>query len=625
MPEHRAYQGPAGTAPAAGTILYVLDSPSGLRLPGSGNQRQQILLLNGARSQPQGIPADLVCHRLETFAPSKEEIFNLRSRAQVALREAFRLELLAGREDLADAYEWSFGSWVVAGGVGENAALCAAVDRIRPSKVVCLTQRLGVYTVLRALAREGGYDFRCPRVLRTRLTARHQGRRLLGKGRDILEWWRIARAKARRASVDSCGGAVLAFAWYHNHFNSLAPVVAALLRRGVAASLVLGVAFAARNGPSQHDVLPRVLLEARGSLRAPRSLRRHLGAAWFEAVLAQALAGSDSDAPHLEIRSLARDMAWRFADSLRHTERFFAAAQRIIQEQPRALLLPYQDSQYVHILGLLARKMNIPTIHLLQGLPSPNTNDRFVGAADFTLIWGEYSRRVFSANGGAPDRLVPLGSPMWDDYLQERLSTGGMSLARVNPLPQLTYLPTPASPLTISRERKAELMSWLRSVLLQFAGVRLLIKLHPLDARGSVEGRVVQTQDWRDLRDRVELVASGPVRPVLERSGLVFSPYSTAIFETLLVGKPLVYHPLWDDDRTLAQVLDGACYVARSQGDLLRAMDVYLTRGKEAISPSERVSAVLEDVFFRLDGKAAERCADFILSRSGARSPVKLV
>jgi len=551
---------------------------------------------------------------LQAFAAPQQAILSLRERGREALVQALREHLTLGWEALAEAYRWTFDMYLVMAGLGQNVALCTSLTQIKPTAVICLSSEGWAYPILRDLARDLDFTLKTPARLPTRLALRRWRRQLLGKGRDWLEWWRIARAKMARRHLAINTGAVLACAWYHNHFNTLAPVVAELQRREVPASLVLGTAFAARKDPSPHDALSYQLLEAQGPLWPSSFLRQPLKVVWFETVLAKPFETTEPGKPLVGMKWLARDLAFRFSDSLQHTARFHAAAQRIIGQRPRAILLPYQDSQYVRILTSLARQQGIPVIEILQAIPSRNTNDYFVGAGDYLVVWGEYTRRVLCDIGAPPDRVVPLGSPLWDVALRNHASQQQAQAGAVIPLPQITYLTIPVSNLSMSREQKREVMSWLREVLLRFPDLRLLIKLHPVDARGIVERAALGESNWKELADRVEIIDHGPIEPVLERSGLILSPFSTAIFEALLMGKPLVYLPLWGTDVALEQVLKGASQVVRAQTDLLQTVEQYLRQGREAISPSQRVSEVLEDVFFRLDGRAAERCADFVVS-----------
>jgi hypothetical protein len=229
--------------------------------------------------------------------------------------------------------------------------------------------------------------------------------------------------------------------------------------------------------------------------------------------------------------------------------------------------------------------------------------------ADRVATWSAASDDWFVEGGTAPALLERLGNPRLDPMLAEELETARAGEAR-----RLSLDGRPAILVALSPSdagRNLALVDLALSAAERDPSASVVIKLHPGDGR------------WQDVRRRVDEAPSGsrsrirvqrsePIGPLLRWADLTLLHRSTVAVESLALGTPVAVGAVGaaspgdalPDDLDLPEIstADDLIATARSVVD---------PNGREAFIEQRR--AAVERVAGPIDGRSAQRIADFLL------------
>ena len=160
----------------------------------------------------------------------------------------------------------------------------------------------------------------------------------------------------------------------------------------------------------------------------------------------------------------------------------------------------------------------------------PTKSDKF-------LVWGKVSERDAITNGGIKqDDVIPIGSPRFDGLFNTNNSSEDYVLfavtgprQSVRDLKVKTYL---------NHERSVQEICKIVSKL----GKKLIIKLHPGPEEENIS-KVIQK-----INPDFEVITTGDILPLIKScSVMITTRLSTAIVEAQIIGKPVIYVPIFDE------------------------------------------------------------------------------
>ena len=167
-------------------------------------------------------------------------------------------------------------------------------------------------------------------------------------------------------------------------------------------------------------------------------------------------------------------------------------------------------------------------------------------SADLLLVWGALQERIFVNRGVSPERILQVGAPKFDAYVNYRPRLGYGDFCRLFGLSQdkatVLFAAQPLDSQTdtrVARDSQRQAVSDLLDVVDE-QGMQLLVRMPP--SRDDVLGRELR----RALSERGCAAVDEadyylvPPEEAIRHSSIVTSINSTMLFEALLAGKPSV-------------------------------------------------------------------------------------
>ena len=283
-----------------------------------------------------------------------------------------------------------------------------------------------------------------------------------------------------------------------------------------------------------------------------------------------------------------------------------------------------------------ARRLGVPSLHLLHGFPYGTTNAHNDVTADVIAAYSGRAKRIYEGFGASPDRVVVTGNPMWDIYASPPLPGWKEQVCGVLGLdpgrPMIEYALTGVHRFSeVSVRHPVYHVESAYAVIDAFAELarrhpdwQFLLRTHPID-----EGPTQQ------LKQRVAEIGLQSVQiehqvpyDAVATVDLLLCTHSNLGVEALLFGKPVINVAI---DRLAAPVFregmgplfldDDAVLWARTEAEIAPAIEAALldetTRARLlALRP-----ASIERFNHANDGRATERVCALVLDlieRTGA-------
>lgn len=258
---------------------------------------------------------------------------------------------------------------------------------------------------------------------------------------------------------------------------------------------------------------------------------------------------------------------------------------------PKILLTTTDPDSKVLPFIKVAKELNIKTITIQHG-----TYESAKGAdfkSEMAFVWGDYYKKWFIEKLKKDNQSLQIsGSPFFDQFKIENLKYEKLPINKLKILLLLTkYL---AYEDYLNNEI-TKLIQYLSRI-----GVReILLRPHP----------------WQKLDKDLFLNAgctrikeeTGSLDASLKKSDIVVTLNTTAGFNALIKGKPLVY---WKLPKFDVLPFDSNVPSAATAKEVA-VLCLELARGRQKIDDKKR-QQLLSDVFYRLDGKSGMRIVHFI-------------
>jgi hypothetical protein len=228
---------------------------------------------------------------------------------------------------------------------------------------------------------------------------------------------------------------------------------------------------------------------------------------------------------------------------------------------------------------------------------------------DRVAAWGAADATWFRAHLERSVRTEATGNPKYDTLVRsrDRLETNPGRSTRGPPWKILLA----SQPFVQDRPSRSP---WDRAAALEMAirgtlevpGVQLIIKWHPAESG--------ETWSAKFPRGRVRVARRGSPIPLIREASVVLVISSTIALEAMLLGRPVVFLGPPDPDSPFHPPEDGGGIRIRSARELSSVVSHLIQDPTDREKVLEGQEVFLQEHYASLDGRAAERLAEFLLS-----------
>lgn len=281
----------------------------------------------------------------------------------------------------------------------------------------------------------------------------------------------------------------------------------------------------------------------------------------------------------------------KFNDEFGKNQNYNRALELLGKLSPKILLTTTDPDLKVLPFIKIAKKMNIKTITIQHGAYESAKGANYRSSMAF--VWGDYYKKWFIEKLKKEDRNLEItGSPFFDQFKIEKLKDDRFSINKLRVLLLLTKYPSYESYLNIEITKLIDYLSKI--------GVHeILLRPHPWQTLDkSVLGEIGYTKIKEER---------GPLRTSLRKSDITVTLNTTAGFDVLIAGKPLIY---WNMPKFDTLPFNRSVPSAASAKEVA-LLCLELARAGQKIKKRKR-RELLNDIFYRLDGKSGNRIAKFI-------------
>ena len=226
---------------------------------------------------------------------------------------------------------------------------------------------------------------------------------------------------------------------------------------------------------------------------------------------------------------------------------------RIMEEEKPDVVLQMASiggpRHYFFLMARVAARLHIPSLELQHAGQCIDPRSMFSRIeTDYFASYGADMNSWYERVGYAPERLIPVGSPRFDEYVNRRsdgVEKGKQLFARLglDSARPVLLAAVPVADIFASATDSyalAEYFGAIRTVQDKTPGLQVLFKFHNDKAFGET---LAYLRELFPLDSAV--VGSGNIFPLLCASDAAVSPNSTVIFEAVLARKPLILYP-WE-------------------------------------------------------------------------------
>jgi len=253
----------------------------------------------------------------------------------------------------------------------------------------------------------------------------------------------------------------------------------------------------------------------------------------------------------------------------------------------------------------MCQKHSIPNNVVINGIIA---DDHQIEAktADTTLYYGESMRNNYLKDKA---NCIPISSPLYQNAYKKRLKINTKFPPQNILIGSFTFSPVDINCHYSDSER---FLIEILEVLKKFAAeskfkFKVSAKLHPADVKDFYQW-FLKDKNFED----VEIIAGGDFQKIVSKFDLLIINYSTAIFETALMGIPVIfYHP---NNQMLFEPFDGLgpLPTARSTDELGNMLKKMFENQDYALSFTNIKK--LQPFTGPIDGRAGERILNIINS-----------
>ena len=283
---------------------------------------------------------------------------------------------------------------------------------------------------------------------------------------------------------------------------------------------------------------------------------------------------------------------------------------RIVQlHGAKVLFMPHLAENMVNSLTAGCKEVGIPVVGLPRGTAGESA-EYSIFSGDRLLVAGKHAKEVFSKWGVEKDKIRVTGLPIFDDLISKLKNKSNIERKTRNALvidPKfhiVTYLTQSRGGRFGHQERLNEIRI-VYNVIEEMDNVFLVVKIHPTENDTEVYGNVAEEiglERYAIIRSELSL------DDLLLSSEVAITKTSTSGFNALIAGCKLIVVGFHDKNfRDNFFVEAGVGLTATNSEELYNNIKKALTEDKEELIQSQKVKEFLENHFYHLDGKSAER------------------
>ena len=270
------------------------------------------------------------------------------------------------------------------------------------------------------------------------------------------------------------------------------------------------------------------------------------------------------------------------------------------------------------LIGEIGRKRNVPVIELQHGIQTRDPNSVFARLeCAYIAAYAESVRDVFTHEiGFAPERVRAIGSPRFDHYETTPLSglerTTRLRSMGLDPHAPVVLFVVPGEATTVfppqvSSYESADIFHTLRSAREQVPDIQFIFKFR---------SRFLQSSHRRYLSELFPegcfLAEHEDLFSLVRLSDAVLVGHSTALYEAMIGGKPIVQWPLRASDRDFLGFYDSFAPRPASEVELASALSRVAHDEAYRAELIGKENAFLRSGGYHFDGTASERMAAFL-------------
>jgi hypothetical protein len=298
------------------------------------------------------------------------------------------------------------------------------------------------------------------------------------------------------------------------------------------------------------------------------------------------------------------------------------ALERIMKKEKPAVVLQLASvggrRHHFFLMARIAEKLHIPTIELQHAGAVFNPNSPFSRLeTSYLAAYGDVEREQYGQNGYAPERILAIGSPRFDDYLQNierftRLRAQTLTQLGLDPSRRVVMVALPAlqinlSSIGFSSYDAATLFQDAQQVRQLIPDVQFIFKFRKRNCTEQQRTYLKQLFPEGGIA-----ITDDDLHPFICASDCVLSGDSTVMYETMLARRPLVLYPWKGWDYHLDIYSPVAPYVSgKDLPALIQKIFSDSSYTRELLAREERFMAR-----HAFDGRATERMIALLREKS---------
>ena len=300
----------------------------------------------------------------------------------------------------------------------------------------------------------------------------------------------------------------------------------------------------------------------------------------------------------------------------------------LLEEQPGIVITTSDVGIWPKIWFLVAKNMNIPTLHVEWATVSSHAPDWAFMSADKATVSGEYSKRtVIHKRGIDSNRLVVTGQPRYDGLIRKRESKEVIcrrySLDTGKRIILFTSIPyyegVPSEEGGLSKEEHHEWLHAIYQASKEIDNAQLVVKPHP-HHRDPYENHSSVLREVGNESSIVIAPKDSDVLDLISVCDVMITWLSTTALEAMILNKPVIIVNL------TSRTISITSYNSEATLEVFKKEDIALAI-KDALDNSEvrerLISAgrkCVQDRLYIMDGKASQRIANLIVDMIDAKN-----
>lgn len=306
--------------------------------------------------------------------------------------------------------------------------------------------------------------------------------------------------------------------------------------------------------------------------------------------------------------ALRRELHWLFSREFRRLIPQLAIAIHVLDKHRPTLIVSADDAdQRCRIYSLLAKKKNVPTLLVQQGLSNGNYPEWRFFTQDIVAAMGETSRLDMISQGVPAERVVVTGHPGFDQYasIESDLYPQVRSAFGLrNDQKMILFASQPYYVGVFNNpDVRKEMIRAIVNTVAVLKNVILIVKPHPGESVSELKKLIGEGKNVRIVNRTMDIAC------LVKACDVLVTFFSTVALQALYAGKPVINVNFHNSGAENPYLQSGATWVARSVSEFAECLNS-LTGERKNAELSKRMDA--RDVFLRnmihvSDGRSAER------------------